>query len=372
MTADNAATSQQGGRWSRQRARAWYADLPWLVGCNYLPSSAVNFLAMWYGSTFDAETIDRELGWAAKAGFNTLRTNLAFTLWQADRAGFHDRLDRFLGIAAGHGLTSMLCLFDDCGFSGVEPVLKAQPAPVPGLHNSRALASPGRAMVMDRQRRGELEAYVSDVIGHYRSDARILAWDLYNEPGNRDIFSKDGTSQADPGLEPAALDLMREAFSWARRAGPLQPLTVAAWHLPGSGDVDAHPVDAAALALSDVISFHAYCARPAMQAVIAGLARFGRPLLATEWMARPLGSTIADVLPLLAEKRIGAWQWGFVKGLSQTHIPWPRLAEPGRDYDDAGAEWFHDLLRSDGTPYAPDEMAVIAGLVDKMQGAARQ
>ncbi len=368
---DELQAGKAGGRWSPDRARVWSRGLPWLLGCNFLPSSAVNFLAMWYGPSFDAGTIDRELGWAAKAGFNTLRTNLAFTVWQGDRAGFHDRLDRFLDIATVHGLRSVLCLFDDCGFSGVEPVLGPQPAPLPRLHNSRAIASPGRAMVMDPGRRGELEAYVSDVVGRYRSDERILFWDLYNEPGNRDIFSPGGTSQADAGLEPAALDLMRETFSWARRATPIQPLTVAAWHLPGNGDVDAHPVDAAALALSDVISFHAYCARPAMAAVIDGLARFERPLLLTEWMARPLGCTIADVLPLLAEKRIGAWQWGFVRGLSQTHIPWPRLARPGIDYDGEDAEWFHDLLRTDGSPFAPGEMEVIAAAVRAAGGRLR-
>ncbi len=60
---------------------------------------------------------------------------------------------------------------------------------------------------------------------------------------------------------------------------------------------------------------------------------------------------------------MGAWQWGLVRGLTQTHIPWPWLAEPGRDYDAEGAEWFHDLLRPDGTPFSADEMAVIAGLV---------
>ncbi len=44
-----------------------------------------------------------------------------------------------------------------------------------------------------------------------------------------------------------------------------------------------------------------------MQAVIADLARLGRPLLLTEWMARPLGSRIADILPLLA---MSAWAPG--------------------------------------------------------------
>jgi len=358
-----------GGRWSRERAWAWYERLPWLVGCNFLPSSAVNFLAMWYGPTFEAETIDRELGWAAGAGFNTVRTNLSFTVWQADRDGLVARMDRFLDIASGKGIGTVFCLFDDCGFGGSEPVIGPQPRPVPGLHNSRAVASPGRAVVMDKSRWGELAAYVGDIVGHFGKDGRILLWDLYNEPGNRDVLVPGGKRRTDAALETFALDLMRRTFGWARAAGPSQPLTVAAWHLPGGNPplpspVYPHPCDAAALDLSDIVSFHAYCPRPVMQAVIADLARLGRPLLLTEWMARPLGSRIADILPLLADERVGAWQWGLVRGLTQTHIPWPWLAEPGRDYDVEGAEWYHDLLRPDGTPFSGDEMAVIAGLVD--------
>jgi hypothetical protein len=361
------AGTTTGGRWTPDRARAWYARLDWPVGFNFMPSTAVNFLAMWHGPSFDAETIDRELGWAAAAGFNSLRTNLAFTIWQHDRQGLLDRLDRVLDIAAGHGLSTILCLFDDCGFSGVEPDFARQARPVPGLHNSRASASPGRAAVMDTSRRGELEAYVSDIIASHRHDDRVLVWDLYNEPGNRDIFQAGGKRQADVALEEGAASLMRDSFAWARRAAPMQPLTVAAWRLP-PGEVPAapvyrHAIDQAALALSDVVSFHAYRPLAAMTAVIDDLSRLGRPLLLTEWMARPLGSRIVDLLPLLAEERIGAWQWGLVRGLSQTHIPWPWLVEAGRDYDGAGAEWFHDLLRPDGEPFSHLELQTIATAV---------
>ena len=51
-------------RWSVEEARAWYREQPWFVGCNYIPSSAINQLEMWQADTFDLPTIDRELGWA--------------------------------------------------------------------------------------------------------------------------------------------------------------------------------------------------------------------------------------------------------------------------------------------------------------------
>ena len=33
-----------GARWTPARARAWQEAQPWLVGCNFIPSTAVNQL----------------------------------------------------------------------------------------------------------------------------------------------------------------------------------------------------------------------------------------------------------------------------------------------------------------------------------------
>src|SRR5215510_3690818 len=59
--------------WSAEKVNAWYKQQGWLVGCNFLPSTAINQLEMWEAGTFDTATINRELGWAAGIGFNTLR-----------------------------------------------------------------------------------------------------------------------------------------------------------------------------------------------------------------------------------------------------------------------------------------------------------
>lgn len=49
-------------QWSREQAQAWYQQKGWLCGFNYLPSTAVNWTDIWQEETFDADTIDRELG----------------------------------------------------------------------------------------------------------------------------------------------------------------------------------------------------------------------------------------------------------------------------------------------------------------------
>ena len=68
----------ESGKWAKkeQKAADWYQNQPWLFGFNFVPSTAVNDVEMWQQATFDAKTIDRELGWAQDLGFNTVRATL--------------------------------------------------------------------------------------------------------------------------------------------------------------------------------------------------------------------------------------------------------------------------------------------------------
>ena len=132
-------------RWAIEEANDWYARQPWLVGCNFIPSSAINQLEMWQAETFDPATIDRELGWAADLGFNTVRTFLHDLAWEADPSGLKQRISQFLEIASRHGIRPMLVIFDDCWNS--DPKVGLQPAPKPGIHNSGWVQSPSVAVV---------------------------------------------------------------------------------------------------------------------------------------------------------------------------------------------------------------------------------
>lgn len=356
--------------WPLQQARQWYEALPWLCGFNYLPRTAVNFTEMWQQETFDLATIGQELGWARRVGFNTLRTNLPFIVWQADRDGLFERLNRFLEIAAHNDLRVMVCPLDDCGFSGEDPYLGPQKPPTPHVHNSQAAASPGRNVVLDRAQWPRVLDYIEDVLATYRADTRIFIWDLYNEPGNRMIFKADGEHTFPAELEAYSLGLLLEVFERARKIDPMQPLTTGAWHLPApweavTGAFYDHPIDRAALELSDVISFHAYGSLERLEHVIGQLQALGRPLLCTEWMARPAGSGIEAQLPVFQRERIGCYQWGLVQGKTQTSIPWPALKARIPDWNEATGEWFHDLLHPDGTAYSEGEVALIGELTKR-------
>ncbi|MGC2465672.1 MAG: hypothetical protein WA517_10790, partial [Candidatus Acidiferrum sp.] len=86
----------QTTRWTETKANDWYAQQPWLVGSNYIPSTAINELEMWQADTFDPKRIDIELGWAQSLGLNTMRVFLHDLLWKQDPEGFKKRINIFL------------------------------------------------------------------------------------------------------------------------------------------------------------------------------------------------------------------------------------------------------------------------------------
>ena len=125
-----------------------------------------------------------------------------------------------------------------------------------------------------------------------------------------------------------------------------------------------HEIDQIAIALSDVVSYHAYCSADIMANVIEHLKSHGRPLLCTEWLARNIGSTIVEQLPIFERERVGAFQWGLVRGRTQTHVPWPAIVTLLGDYDPQTSDWFHDVIDSNGKPFDLEEITVVKRLTD--------
>ncbi|MEI9960821.1 MAG: hypothetical protein WDM76_06715 [Limisphaerales bacterium] len=99
-------------RWTAEKANAWYVSQTWLVGANFVPSTAINQLEMWQADTFDPATIDRELGYAQGIGMNTMRVFLHDLAWREDPEGFYSRVDKYLEIADRHGLKTLFVIFD--------------------------------------------------------------------------------------------------------------------------------------------------------------------------------------------------------------------------------------------------------------------
>jgi hypothetical protein len=340
-----------------EKANAWYAQQPWLVGANYIPSNAINELEMFQAATFDPAINDRELGLAESIGMNTARVFLQDQLWEQDPDGFKQRLNTFLAIAAKHHIRPLLVLFDSCWET--DPHLGPQHPPIPGVHNSGWVQSPGKERLMNAADEPQLKAYVMGVVGAFAKDDRILGWDVWNEPDNG-----GGDVAADVPAKVKRVDeLLPKAFAWAREAGATQPLTSGVWAGDWSDPAEESATTKIQLAESDIITFHNYGWPEEFEARIKELEPLGRPIICTEYMARGAGSTFDGSLPIAKQYHVGAINWGLVNGKTQTNLPWDSWQRPYVLMQPT--IWFHDVFHTDGTPYRQHEVDLIRALTGR-------
>lgn len=357
-----AAQQEPNGRWTADKANNWYDRQGWLTGANFLPSNAINELEMWQAGTFSPDLIDTELGWAESLGMNTMRVFLHDLAYRKDPKGFIQRLDQFLAIADKHKIRPMLVLFDSCW----DPFPKAgrQKSPTPGVHNSGWVQSPGRNILQNPKKWGQLRTYAVAVVGHFKDDKRILAWDVVNEPDNDNAnsYGKNNLKQELANKRELGEKLVREGFGWVREAKPSQPVTAGPWNGDWSSLDKMNSMNRFLIENSDIISFHNYGNIQDFETRIQHLKQFGRPLLCTEYMARVTGSTFQNILPIMKRERIAAYNWGFVAGKSQTIYPWDSWQKP---YPSEPPVWFHDIFRPNGEPYRRDETDFIRQVTKK-------
>lgn len=347
--------------WTKAQANKWYAAQPWLVGANYTPANAINQFEMWQAATFDPATIDKELGWAAAMGMNTMRVYLHNQLWEDDAAGLKARMEAFLVIAAKHKIRPMFVLFDSCW--DPNPVSGPQRPPIPGVHNSGWAQAPGAARLADKSQYGKLEGYVKDIVGHFARDERILAWDVWNEPNNEG----GGNFMPLATKKKLVAGLLGPVFDWAASANPVQPLTSGLWIGEDWSTVaKLDPVERIQIARSDIVTFHDYNWPEQFELRVRQLRGYGRPILCTEYMARGNGSTFDGVLPIGKRLNVAMINWGFVDGRTQTRLPWDSWKKP-YTYDEPTI-WFHEVLRADGKPYRDAEVALIKRLATAPKG----
>jgi len=348
--------AQEASRWSEAQAAEWSGRQPWFVGSNYIPATAINQLEMWQAETFDPQRIDLELGWAESMGLNSLRVFLDDLVWQQDAAGFEERIERFLQIAERHHLKTLFVLFDSCW--DPNPSLGKQRAPRPGVHNSGWVQSPGAAALSDRKQWPRLEAYVKGVVGGFARDRRVLGWDVWNEPSN----TNEGSYSKREPLHKKELvkELLPQVFAWVRQAGATQPLTSGLWEGHWSSPAKLDPIAQIQLRESDVLSFHSYEKPSEFRKRVVWLQKYRRPILCTEYMARPRGSTFYGILPIAKQYHVGAMNWGLVAGKTQTWLPWDSWKKPYTRRPPK--EWFHDIFRFDGQPYRKGEVEFIRAM----------
>ena len=336
----DANAQKQRPVWSKAKANGWYSKQGWLRGSNFIPSTAINQLEMWQKESFDTATIDRELSYAEGIGFNLMRVFLHHLAWQIDPSGFKKRVNTYLSIADKHHIKTMFVFFDDCWNESY--AAGTQPAPKVGIHNSGWVRDPGKLYYDKPTLTVTLERYIKDIMTTFKHDKRVLLWDVYNEPGN----SKYGNK---------SLPLLANVFKWGRQVNPDQPLSSGVWN------IELTKLNKFQFANDDIITYHNYEPEDKHQIAIDSLKAFGRPLICTEYMARTRGSRFQNIMPLLKENNIGAINWGFVMGKTNTIYAWDNPMPDGSE----PKLWFHDIFRPDGTPYKEDEVKLIDSLTEK-------
>jgi hypothetical protein len=345
--------------WTKEQANEWYGEQPWLVGANYNPSTAINQLEMWQADSFDPKRIDQELGWAEDIGMNVMRVYLHDLLHKQDTKGFYKRMDKFLEIADKHHIKILFVLFDSCW--DPFPALGKQRAPKPFTHNSGWVQSPGQKVLKDSLQYPRLEKYVKETVSEFADDDRILGWDVWNEPDNMTGPSYEAVEiKNKPEL---ILPLLKKVFIWARASKPSQPLTSGIWVGDWSDPKKMLPMHKMQIEQSDIITFHNYNTPKDFEKVIKELKRYGKPLICTEYMARPNGSTFEGFLPVARKYNVGMINWGLVDGKTQTKFAWDSWI---KKYDADPEVWFHEVFHNDGTPYIKAETDLIKKMTSEV------
>ena len=91
-----------------------------------------------------------------------------------------------------------------------------------------------------------------------------------------------------------------------------------------------------------MISFHNYGWPEDFEKRVEWLESHHRPILCTEYMARPMGSTFDSILPIAKKQHVAAINWGLVAGKTQTYLPWDSWQKPY--VLEKPPVWFHEVF----------------------------
>ncbi|MBI22505.1 MAG: hypothetical protein CMN05_02785 [Roseibacillus sp.] len=194
-----------------------------LVGSNYTPAYAANQVQLWHD--FRAEVIEQEMAAASRYfGIRTLRVYLHNINFDQEKNAFLANIEKFLKICEKHNIRPGFCFFDDC-HRHADIHLDKPIAPIKGYHNGRWAACP-QDRDRDPQNIEKFKPYIQEVVSTFRTDKRVLWWEIFNEPGIR----KGSFSES----------IRSAGYRWAKEVKPIQPV-ISCWDDHDATDiVDAH------------------------------------------------------------------------------------------------------------------------------------
>ncbi len=332
-------------------------------GINFIPSYARSSEEIW--KNYNHDTMDRELGFAHGLGFNSVRIFLHYLAYRRDPAKMAASFGDFLRLCARHHLTVLPVLFDSCGIDSrphsvvmssrkaylkfladpsLSPAAKARlksvygqyalgrgqavPVPVGATTPPDILLwgwwtpSPGFRLLTEKHWPA-LETYVDAILGRFRHNPQIVAWEVMNEPETlMDLPAGIAMTQATDRAHKFLLHFSTYINDHYRDA----PVTIGSGNFASMQNAEPQV---------DVLSLHVY--KPAEQTKLEirqakdFARRAGKPLLITECLANTnqwltvfgdegLASDegqlahYQSILPILMNSHLGWYSWGFIAG----------------------------------------------------------
>jgi len=287
------------------------------VGANYTAAYAANQVQFWHD--FRPKVIETELAAAKKYfGITSLRVYLHNINYDKEKAVFLANIEAFLKICDRNGIKPGFVFFDDC-HRHADIFLDRPTEPIKGYHNGRWAACP-QDRDRDAKNLEKFKPYVQDVIRPFRTDKRVLWWEIFNEPRRADYSTR----------------LRREAYAWAKAVKPAQPV-IACWN-----DNEA----------TDIVNAHNYRAdfggwdrqteiNPAKGCVFteAGARWYaprpsnGEPCEIMHWLqGRKRAKKYVPGVYMCWELMVGnsncRWYWGTKQGSPEPTVPWCGLLWP--------------------------------------------
>ena len=301
-------------------------DYSKIRGANYVPSYASTSVGIW--KDFQADVIDRELGYAARLRLNSVRVFLQYVVYEANAGRFLEDLECFVKLCAKHDIRPMFVLFDSC--FGDEPAMEKADSPT-------WVNNPGFSRIGEENWL-RLEKYAGDIVMRYRGDPRVLMWDIMNEPmaDFQHVTRKE---------REHIWSFCRHFCSFVRKADPTHPTTV------GHALVEYIP---RTMDLVDVISIHSYerFADWLRKDIALGRGyaqRVGKPAIITEFGNPGVGQKYEMALEVIESEKIGFYFWE----LMIAKVMFTRMS---------------GLLYPDGTVREPEAIAALLGFRHNPEG----
>lgn len=352
-------------RWTNEEAKEWQNKYGWLRGCNFIGSDCANRIDMWqsYKSEEHLKTAERELELCKNIGFNTVRIIIEFDVWLQEHDSFMDIFEKYISLCDKYNQKVLVVLANEaklCRGEKYTPKPLGEQVYALGYHQGRFPLTPEEKALPpyhELEREETREKYlemVKEIVGKYRTDERIICWNVYNEPG------------ITIGVE-RSVPLIKLMFETVRSQDPIQPLTTDIWYWRDLENMREN--DRTSAELSDVLSWHSYKPLKDFVTDLVVLKRLNRPILLTEWLNRTNNQYVGEMYPVLYLEKLNCWCWGFVAGKTQTYEPWDSIWE---QYENSGGtknfdftKWQHDLFRPNLRPYDPNEIKLIKELNEK-------